>query len=226
MTTNLATPTAAARSARAARGPRLAGLVAGPFFLASILLNSWASSDFLHRHGWELVGGSEVPWPSVLARGPYGWVQVATFALAGILVLDLAYGLRAALPRRRSARVGGWLVTSFGLAVLASSAPLDAAMVDGLEPTTWNGTVHGLAFLVAVASCVGGAVVLGFGLRGAPTWRPLAIASPAAGAAMVAALVFGPHGQATFIVFLAIAFGWIAALASRLPAGSAQTSAV
>ena len=49
-----------------------AGLVAGPFFLVSVGLNTWASLGYLHRLGWEFVGGEQVPWPSSLARGPYG----------------------------------------------------------------------------------------------------------------------------------------------------------
>ena len=192
-----------------ARRARAAALVAGPLFLASILLNSWASIDFLREHGWALWGGADVPWPSILARGPHGGVQVATFAITGLLVLVAAQGLRPALPRRRTARVGGWLVTAFGAAVLASAAPLDASMAAGGEPDTWHGTVHALAFLVAVASAILGALVLGPGLRGAAAWRPLAIVSPAMSLAMAAALVLGPHGQASFIVLLAIIFGWI-----------------
>jgi hypothetical protein len=59
----------------------LAGLVAGPFFLVSVELNTWASLGDLHQLGWEFVGGEQVPWPCSSARGPYGWAQVATFAI-------------------------------------------------------------------------------------------------------------------------------------------------
>jgi hypothetical protein len=55
----------------------LAGILAGPFFLVSVGLNTWVSLDYLHQLGWEFVGGEQVPWPSSLARGPYGWAQVA-----------------------------------------------------------------------------------------------------------------------------------------------------
>jgi hypothetical protein len=67
-------------------------LVAGPFFLASVGSNTWASLDYLHSLGWEFVGGEQVPWPSLLARGPYGWAQVAN------------YGPADCDPRRRGAR--------------------------------------------------------------------------------------------------------------------------
>ena len=61
----------------------LAGLVAGPFFLVSVGLNTWASLDYLQSLGWQFVGGEQVPWPSSLARGPFAWAQIATFALHG-----------------------------------------------------------------------------------------------------------------------------------------------
>ena len=73
---------------------RFAGLAAGPFFLASVALNRWASLDYLPSLGWEFVGGDEVPWPSSLAREPYGWAQLATFVVTGLLVVVLAVSLR------------------------------------------------------------------------------------------------------------------------------------
>ena len=124
------------------RFARAAAFAAGPFFIGSILLNSWASLDFLHTYGWQWSGGKSVPWPSVLARGPYGWAQVCTFVLAGLLVLVLASSLRPALPRRRVARVGGWLVTGIGVALLACAAPLDDSMLADGDPSTWHGVAH------------------------------------------------------------------------------------
>src|SRR5213592_4811728 len=66
-----------------------AGILAGPFFLVSVGLNTWASLDYLHQLGWEFVGGEQVPWPSSLARGPYGWAQVATLVMTGLLIVVL-----------------------------------------------------------------------------------------------------------------------------------------
>ena len=39
------------------RAGAIAGLVAGPFFLVSVGLNTWASLDYLRGLGWEFVGG-------------------------------------------------------------------------------------------------------------------------------------------------------------------------
>ena len=78
-----------------------------------------------------------------------------------------------------------------------------------------NGVVHIAAFVVLIPTILAATVVIGLALRGAAQWRPFVIASPLVGLALVLSLVFGPHGQATFLVFLAILFGWILALALR-----------
>ena len=80
----------------------LAGLLAGPFFLVSVGLNTWASLSYLHQLGWQFVGGEQVPWPSSLALGPYGWAQIATFVITGLLIVILAVAVRDQLPQRRA----------------------------------------------------------------------------------------------------------------------------
>jgi hypothetical protein len=55
---------AAVKGARLRSAGVFAGLLAGPFFLVSVGLNSWASVGYLHRLGWEFVGSEQVPWPS------------------------------------------------------------------------------------------------------------------------------------------------------------------
>lgn len=195
---------------------RRAAIAAGPLFLASVTVNSWANIDFLHGLGWRLVGGADVPWPSVLALAPHGWIQIATFAVTGALLLVFADGLRAMLPRTRPARVAGWATTAFAVAFAASAAPTDWATARGADPDTWYGRVHGLAFLAMLASVLLAMVLLGIGVRRIPNWRPLALASPLAAVALIVALIFGPHGQAAFVVTLVVIFGWVAALGSRL----------
>jgi hypothetical protein len=71
----------AVKGATLRRDGVFAGILAGPFFLVSVGLNTWASLGYLHQLGWEFVGGEQVPWPSSLARGPYGWAQIATFVI-------------------------------------------------------------------------------------------------------------------------------------------------
>jgi len=206
---------ATAVKARATRLSTLAGLVAGPLFLGLILFNTWLSRDFLHSIGWQLTGGKSVPYPSCLALGPHGWMQVGAFLVTGLLVVAFALGLKRTLPRRRLSTAGVALLTTFGAALAASSSKTDWSTVHGDDPTTVNGFIHIAAFVVLLPSILAATVVIGLALRGAAGWRPFTIVSPLVGVALVVSLVLGPHGQATFLVFLAILFGWILALGLR-----------
>jgi hypothetical protein len=59
----------------------LSGILAGSIFLVSVGLNTSASVGYLHQLAWEFVRGEQVPWPRSLARGSYGWAQIATFVI-------------------------------------------------------------------------------------------------------------------------------------------------
>jgi hypothetical protein len=74
------------KAATLRRAGVLAGSLAGPFFFVSVGLNTWASIGYLHGLGWQFVGGGQVPWPSSLARGPYGWAQIAIFVITDLLI--------------------------------------------------------------------------------------------------------------------------------------------
>jgi hypothetical protein len=93
------TADAAVKGEALRRAGVLAGILAGPF---SGGLNTWASLGYLHQLGWEFVGGEQVPWPSSLARGPYGWAQIATFVITGLLIVILAVAVHDQLPQRRA----------------------------------------------------------------------------------------------------------------------------
>ncbi len=102
-------------------------------------LNSWASIDYLHRLGWEFVGGEQVPWPSSLARGPYGWAQVATFVITGLLILVLAIAVRDELPRKRASSIDVILLGLLGVALILAAFRVDTPMLRGGNPDTWHG---------------------------------------------------------------------------------------
>jgi hypothetical protein len=62
----------------------LAGILAGPFFLVSVGLNTWASLDYLHQLGWEFVGGAqiELTW-TLLASSTISIVQLKASSGSG-----------------------------------------------------------------------------------------------------------------------------------------------
>jgi Protein of unknown function (DUF998) len=193
----------------------LGGILAGPFFLVSVGLNTWASLGYLHPLGWEFVGGKQVPWPSSLARGPYGWVQIATFLITGALILVLAVASRDQLPSRRASGFAVVLLGLLGASMMLAAFRVDVPMLSGGNPNTWHGWVHGIAFLLIIAMGVLAPLTMALAVRRDASWRPLAVASVAASALFVVFL-FLPWGNASFLMAIIILFAWIAAVAIRL----------
>jgi heme/copper-type cytochrome/quinol oxidase subunit 4 len=187
----------------------------GRSFLVSVGLNTWASFGYLHRLGWEFVGGEQVPWPSSLARGPHGWAQVATFAATGLLIVVLAMAMRDQLPRRRASSLAVVLLAVFGVALMLAAFRADTPMLRGGNPNTWNGWVHGIAFLLIIALGVLAPLTMALAVRSDPSWRPTALVSLAAAALFVVFLLL-PWGNASFLMAVVTLFAWIAMVAARL----------
>ena len=171
----------------------LAGILAGPFFLVSVGLNTWASIGYLHGLGWEFVGGEQVPWPSSLARGPYGWAQVATFVITGLLIVILAVACAI------SCRAGQHVFRSraarpVGVALILAAFQVDVPMLSGGTPATWNGWIHGIAFLLIIATGVLAPLTMALAVRRDPGWRPIPVVSVAA-TALVVVFLFLPWGN-------------------------------
>ena len=193
----------------------LAGLLAGPLFLVSVGLNTWASIEYLHGLGWQFVGDGRVPWPSSLARGPYGWGQVATFLITGLLIVILAVAVRDRLPRRRASSFAVVLLAMLGVALILAGFWVDVPMLSGGSPASWHGWVHAIAFLLIIATGVLTPLAMALAVRGDPGWRPIAVVSVAASAFFVVFLLL-PWGNATFLLAIVTLFAWIAAVAARL----------
>ena len=205
----------AVKGATLRRAGVFAGILAGPFFLVSVGLNTWASLGYLHQLGWEFVGGGQVPWPSSLARGPYGWVQVATFVITGLLILVLAVAVREQLPPRRASGFAVVLLALLGVAMILAAFRVDVPMLGGGTPATWNGWVHGIAFLLIIATGVLAPLTMALAVWRDPGWRPIAVVSIAA-SALVVVFLFLPWGNATFLLAIVTLFGWIAWVAVGL----------
>jgi FtsH-binding integral membrane protein len=120
--------------------------------LISVGLNTWASLGYLHQLGWEFVGGEQVPWPSSLARGPYGWGQIATFGITGLAIVVFAVALRDQLPHRRASAVAVALLALLGVALILAAFRVDKPMLSGGSPATWHGWVHAIAFLLIIST--------------------------------------------------------------------------
>jgi len=52
-------------------------------FAVVVVFLTFAQLGFMVELGWKPLGTSDVPWPSGLALGPLGWLQVLNFAFFG-----------------------------------------------------------------------------------------------------------------------------------------------
>jgi len=117
------------------------GVAAGPLFVASVVIQEATRDGFdPRRHAL-----------SQLALGEHGWIQTATFALAGLLVLTSALGLRRLLREGPGSTWGPFLIGLYGLGLIwAAVFPTDPAAgfppgVPAPAQPTLYGTLHNLS---------------------------------------------------------------------------------
>jgi hypothetical membrane protein len=150
MTENV--PTATGGAAVSTRALLTCGMIAGPLYIALVVL------QMLTREGFD-IGRHPA---SLLSNGALGWIQIANFAVSGLLLVAFAIGLRR-LPD--TGRWGPLLIGVSG-AGMALAAVFSADPVDGFPPGTPLGppttiSVPGLVhvvlgmivFLAQIAAC-------------------------------------------------------------------------
>jgi hypothetical protein len=62
----------------------LAGMIGPATFALAIVVLTLVQYAFMVGLGWHPTHSSDVPWPSGLALGPLGWLQVANFVIFGL----------------------------------------------------------------------------------------------------------------------------------------------
>lgn len=197
-----------------ARRAGLCGMLAGPVFVTTVVLVTIAEYPFLRAAGWSVFGHNPVPYPSYTARGEFGYLQTANFAITGLLVLGLVQGLSAHL-HRWSGVVARVLLTLGGIAVSTSAFTTDR--VPG--PVSWHGAIHAGSFLVVLLGTVFGMLFAGLALRHEPGWRRWGTGTACFALWQAAAFLVGGRlqsGDVSFYVFLLGLFGWLAATGWRL----------
>ena len=107
------------------------------------------------------------------------------------------------------------LLALLGVALILAGFRVDVPMLSGVSPATWHGGVHGIAFLLIIATGVLAPLTMALAMRGDAGWRPITVMSLAASALFVVFLFF-PWGNASFLVAIVTVFAWITAVAVRL----------
>lgn len=147
-----------------------AGIIAGPFFILSSVVHG------LLRDGFDMIRHPA----SLLSLGEWGWVQIATFVITGILYIALGVGLRSILKTGIGSRIVSPLVIVLGLAMIAGGVfTADPGL--GFPPGTaagvpatmsWHAMLHGFAPIFGFLALVIALIILGrrFGKEGEKTW--------------------------------------------------------
>src|SRR5580704_130312 len=159
MTTQTATAPVTARTCspegRVTRSLLGYGPLAGAVFVGSIFIQG------LTRHGFRIAHDDA----SLLANGPLGWIQVATFLVAGAMTVAFAVGARRALAGRAGGKWGPRLIGLYGAGLMAAGM-LRADPADGFGPgapagraahISWHAGGHLIAatlgFIALIAAC-------------------------------------------------------------------------
>lgn len=191
------------------------GVLAGPVFVGT------STVQVLTRDGFDL---SRQPI-SLLSLGDHGWIQVATFVVAGVLSLAFAVGARQVLRSGPASTWGPRLLAVYGVGLVAGGVFLPDPGL-GFPPGTpdripddlsWHGILHAVAPPLANLGLVLACLV--FARRfSAGGQRALARFSVATGAAcLVLAGWPGIDGAGVRLyVACVLAFAWLTALAVRL----------
>jgi hypothetical protein len=97
----------------------------------------------------------------------------------------LAIAVRDQLPRKRASSFAVMLLGLLGVALILAAFRVDTPMLRGGNPHTWHGWIHGIAFLLIIATGVLAPLTMALAMRGDPSWRPIGVVSLAASALVV-----------------------------------------
>lgn len=159
---------------------------------------------------------------SFLSLGPLGWIQDLNFLVTGALALLCAIGMRSTLRGQPGGVAMSLLIGAYAVGLMAAGVfgpdPLPSA---GSAPTsmTVTGTLHMLAFLLAIWSLIAACFVMArrFARQGQRKSALYCVISGLSPPLLVGAAMAAP-AFAGLIIALAglILFGWVSLIAYRL----------
>lgn len=184
----------------------------GPFLFVTVLaLLSALEYDFMLGIGWRPVADPAGAWPSGLALGPYGAVQVANFVVSGLLLAFFAIGLHRGATDGRGSPFGPALLFVAGAAMALMGFETDPIRRSG--PRSLHGLIHDVAFLIFVVAFLAALFCLWRRFEADASWLGHARYTLATG--ILAVLLLFLPGVAYYLFILTL-LGWIEATAIRL----------
>ncbi len=180
------------------------GVIAGPFYVVVSVAQGLAKDGFdFKRHAW-----------SMLANGPYGWIQSVNLMLTGLMIIAFAVGL----GRNGAGRGAARLVGAFGAGMLGAGVfradpgmGFPAGTPDGPGTVSWHGGLHfavsGIGFLCLVVA------VMLLARRFQPVFSRVTAVAFLIGFGCVASGGGATWSILTFTAAIILVFGWVTALA-------------
>ena len=185
-----------------------AGMVSPVLFGAVLALLTALQHDFMIGIGWRPLVDPADAWPSGLALGPYGFLQIANFVASGLLLALFAIGLHLEVGDGRGSEVGPCLLFVAGAAMALMGFETDP--IRRVGPRTLHGLIHDAAFVLFVLALLAALFMLGQRFKMAPRWRGHAHYTLSTG--MLAVLLLFPPGVAYYL-FIVTVLTWIFATA-------------
>jgi len=190
-----------------------AGMVGPILFGAILVVLTMVQYDFMVEIRWRPIGDPAGAWPSGLALGAYGWMQIVNFVVSGLLLMLLAVGLHIGVDGRGS-WVGPGLLLMAGAAMALMGFETDPIFREG--PRTLHGWIHDLAFALFILALLPSFFFLWQRFRkAAPSapWRNHARYTLATG--VIAALLISLPSVAYYL-FVVVVLAWMEVTAIRL----------
>jgi Protein of unknown function (DUF998) len=191
------------------------GVLAGAFYLVVGLAQA------VTRDGYDLTRHDL----SLLANGPYGWIQIANLILTGMMVIVAAVGVRRAMRPGPAASWGPGLLAGYGIGLVGAGVFV-ADPAYGFPPGTPDGppaTVSTAGLLHVVLAAVGFACLVAacfvlahrFAARGRAGWAWYSRATGLVFLAGFVGIASGSDSPAVVLGFwfaVIVAWAWLAAL--------------
>jgi uncharacterized membrane protein YidH (DUF202 family) len=189
----------------------LAGMI-GPILFGTVLLAlSALEYDFMLGIGWHPLTDPAGAWPSGLALGYYGPVQVANFVVSGLLLAFFSLGLHLGVRGGYGSPLGPAFLFAAGVAMALMGFETDP--IRRVGPRSMHGLIHDAAFVIFVLALLAALFSLWRRFEADPRWRGHARYTLAT--VILAVLLLFLPGVAYYL-FIVTLLTWIEFTAIRL----------